>query len=87
MRTTTLATYTRFAALLTAVAAACMGTAYAGDWEHDQNWPKWPSCMISTQPFTRPSACTILSMAIHRPRSQSEFGRHFQSGRKMRCSR
>ena len=36
MRTTTLATYTRFAALLTAVAAACMGTAYAGDWEHDQ---------------------------------------------------
>ena len=37
MRTTTLATYTRFAALLTAVAAACMGTAYAGDWEHDQD--------------------------------------------------
>ena len=36
MRTTTLATYTRFAALLTAMAAACMGTAYAGDWEHDQ---------------------------------------------------
>ena len=36
MRTTTLATYTRFAALLTAVAAACMGTAYAGDWEHDE---------------------------------------------------
>ena len=36
MRTTTLATYIRFAALLTAVAAACMGTAYAGDWEHDQ---------------------------------------------------
>jgi hypothetical protein len=36
MRTTTLATYTRFAALLTAVAAACTGTSYAGDWEHDQ---------------------------------------------------
>jgi hypothetical protein len=36
MRTTTLATYTRFAALLTAVAAACTGTTYAGDWEHDQ---------------------------------------------------
>ena len=36
MRTTTLSTYTRFAALLTAVAAACMGTAYAGGWEHDQ---------------------------------------------------
>ena len=36
MRTTTLATYTRFAALLTAVAAACMGTGYAGGWEHDQ---------------------------------------------------
>jgi hypothetical protein len=36
MRTTTLATYTRFAALLTALAAASMGTAYAGDWEHDQ---------------------------------------------------
>jgi hypothetical protein len=36
MRTTTLATFTRFAALLTAVAAACMGTAYAGDGEHDQ---------------------------------------------------
>jgi hypothetical protein len=36
MRNTTLATYTRFAALLTAVAAACTGTAYAGDWEHDQ---------------------------------------------------
>jgi hypothetical protein len=36
MRTTSLATYTRFAALLTAVAAACMGTAYAGDGEHDQ---------------------------------------------------
>jgi hypothetical protein len=35
MRTTTLATYTRFAALLTAVAAACTGTAYAGDWDHD----------------------------------------------------
>jgi hypothetical protein len=34
MRTKTLATYTRFAALLTAVATACMGTAYAG--EHDQ---------------------------------------------------
>jgi hypothetical protein len=37
MRTTTLATYTRFAALLTAMAAACMGTAYAGDWEHDHD--------------------------------------------------
>jgi hypothetical protein len=36
MRTTTLSTYTRFAALLTAVAAACMGTAYAGDGEHDR---------------------------------------------------
>ena len=36
MRNTTLATYTRFAALLTAVAAACMGTTYAGGWEHDQ---------------------------------------------------
>ena len=36
MRTTTLTTYTRFAALLTVVAAACMGTAYAGDGEHDQ---------------------------------------------------
>ncbi len=36
MRTTTLATYTRFAALLTAMAATCMGTAYAGDWEHDE---------------------------------------------------
>jgi hypothetical protein len=36
MRTTTLATYLRFAALLTAVAAACMGTAYAGDSQHDQ---------------------------------------------------
>ena len=36
MRTTTLATYTRFAALLTAVAAACMGTAYAGDKQYDQ---------------------------------------------------
>ena len=36
MRTTTLASYTRFAALLTAVAAACTGTTYAGDWEHDQ---------------------------------------------------
>ena len=36
MRTTTLATYTRFAALLTAVAAACTGTTYAGEWEHDQ---------------------------------------------------
>jgi hypothetical protein len=36
MRTTTLAAYTRFAALLTAVAAACTGTTYAGDWEHDQ---------------------------------------------------
>ncbi len=36
MRNTTLATYTRFAALLTAVAAACTGTTYAGDWEHDQ---------------------------------------------------
>jgi hypothetical protein len=35
MRTTTLATYTRFAALLTAV-AACTGTAYAGGREHDQ---------------------------------------------------
>jgi hypothetical protein len=36
MRNTTLATYTRFAALLTAVAAASMGTAYAGDWEHQE---------------------------------------------------
>ena len=36
MRTTTLATYTRFAALLTALAAAGMGTAYAGDREFDQ---------------------------------------------------
>jgi hypothetical protein len=36
MRNTTLATYTRFAALLTAMAAASMGTAYAGGWEHDQ---------------------------------------------------
>jgi hypothetical protein len=36
MRTTTFATYTRFAALLTAMAAAGMGTAYAGDWEHDE---------------------------------------------------
>ena len=36
MRTTTLATYTRFAALLTAMAATCIGTAYAGDWEHDE---------------------------------------------------
>ena len=32
MRNTTLSTYTRFAALLTAVAAACMGTGYAGGW-------------------------------------------------------
>jgi hypothetical protein len=37
MRTTTLSTYTRFAALLTVVAAAGMGTAYAGDWEHDHD--------------------------------------------------
>ena len=36
MRNTTLATYTRFAALLTAMAAVCTGTAYAGGWEHDQ---------------------------------------------------
>jgi hypothetical protein len=36
MRTTTLAAYTRLAALLTAVAAVCTGTAYAGGWEHDQ---------------------------------------------------
>ena len=36
MRTTTFAAYTRSAALLTAVAAACTGTTYAGDWEHDQ---------------------------------------------------
>ena len=36
MRNKTLATYTRFAALLTAVAAACMGTGYAGGWQHDQ---------------------------------------------------
>jgi hypothetical protein len=36
MRNTTLATYTRFAALLTAMAAACTGTTYAGDREHDQ---------------------------------------------------
>jgi len=36
MRTTTFAAYTRFAALLTAVAAVCTGTTYAGDWEHDQ---------------------------------------------------
>ena len=36
MRTTTFATYTRSAALLAAMAAAFMGTAYAGDWEHDQ---------------------------------------------------
>ena len=36
MRTTTFATYTRFAALLTAMATVCTGTTYAGDWEHDQ---------------------------------------------------
>ena len=36
MRTTTFAAYTRFTALLTAVAAACTGTTYASDWEHDQ---------------------------------------------------
>jgi hypothetical protein len=36
MRTTTLAAYTRSAALLTALAAVCTGTTYAGDWEHDQ---------------------------------------------------
>ena len=36
MRNTTLATYTRFAALVTAVAVACMGTGYAGGWQHDQ---------------------------------------------------
>ena len=36
MRTTTFAAYTRFAALLTAVAAVSTGTTYAGDWEHDQ---------------------------------------------------
>ena len=36
MRTTKLATYTRFAALFTAMSAVSMGTAYAGDWEHDQ---------------------------------------------------
>ena len=36
MRNTTLATYTRFAALLIAVAAACMGTAFGGDRERDQ---------------------------------------------------
>ena len=36
MRTTTFATYTRSAALFTAMAAAFMGTAYAGDWEHDE---------------------------------------------------
>jgi len=36
MRTTTLATYTRFAALLTAMATVCTGTTYAGGWEHDQ---------------------------------------------------
>ena len=36
MHNKTLATYTRFAALLTAVAAACMGTGYAGGWQHDQ---------------------------------------------------
>ena len=36
MRTTTLATYTRSAALLTAMSAVCMGTAFAGDGEHDE---------------------------------------------------
>ena len=36
MRTTTLATYSRFAALLTAMAAVCTGTTYAGGWQHDQ---------------------------------------------------
>ena len=36
MRNTTFGTYTRFAALLTAVAATCIGTAYAGDREYDQ---------------------------------------------------
>jgi hypothetical protein len=36
MRNTTLATYTRFAALFAAVAAGCIETGYAAGWEHDQ---------------------------------------------------
>jgi len=87
MRTTTLATYTRFAALLTAVAPPV--------WE-------LPMRAIGTRPGTTgpngraatsprnlhaAAACTILSMAIRRPRSHSEFGTYLQSGRKMGCSR
>ena len=87
MRNTTLATYTRFAALLTAVAAACTGTTYAGDWKHDQEQ------LAQMAELHDLHATFHGAISVHDPvngdspaESHSEFETYLQSGRKMGCS-
>jgi hypothetical protein len=52
----TLATYTRFAALLAAGITAAIGAAHAGGSGDDADRVNWNGF---TRPFTRQSACTI----------------------------
>ena len=59
----TLATYTRFAALLAAGITVAIGAAHAGGWGDDEDGLDQLAQVAKlhsfTQPFTRQSACTI----------------------------